>query len=432
MVDVRRHWRGVTVELERQTCPCFAWHCARTCERRARVARPPPRPRSGVHGHRDGRRSDREQLRRHALRCRARLLPDRSLAHVRAAVGHDDRHGRNPVPRQVFAEREPELAHGLAQIRDEIRADPALAERIRRKFEIKNTTGYRLVAFLDADEPLEIFRRLLVGSEGTLGFVSEAVFETVVFGKHVTTAFVIFPTIDDAVACVQPLVEAGASATELMMVLSMKVAQAFVSIPPEWNDAPRRREPRSWWSFARATSRPRWRHREARALEVLAGRPMVQPARFTRDPELTEIYWRVREGLHGLLGKLRPRGTSLMIEDVCVPPARIAEAAADVRELLAGHGFLPGVAGHASAGNLHFMLTPTFTDPGDRDRYEAFMGDLVDLIVDKYDGSLKAEHGTGLNMAPYVEREWGTKATEICGASRRWQTRRASWRRECC
>ena len=146
---------------------------------------------------------------------------------------------------------------------------------------------------------------------------------------------------------------------------------------------------------------------------MLAGRPVVQPAQFTRDPELTEVYWRVREGLHGLLGKLRPRGTSLMIEDVCVPPERIAEAAADVRELLGRHGFLPGVAGHASAGNLHFMLTPTFTDPADRDRYEAFMGDLVDLIVDKYDGSLKAEHGTGLNMAPYVEREWGAKATEM-------------------
>ena len=140
---------------------------------------------------------------------------------------------------------------------------------------------------------------------------------------------------------------------------------------------------------------------------------MVQPAQFTRDPELTEVYWRVREGLHGLLGKIRPRGTSLIIEDVCVPPARIAEAAAEIRALLGQHGFLPGVAGHASAGNLHFMLTPAFGEQADRDRYEAFMVELVALIVDKYDGSLKAEHGTGLNMAPWVEREWGPKATEM-------------------
>ena len=103
----------------------------------------------------------------------------------------------------------------------------------------------------------------------------------------------------------------------------------------------------------------------------------------------------------------------MIIEDVCVPPARVGEAAKDLQRLLGEHGFLPGVAGHASAGNLHFLLTPNFGEQADLDRYEAFMGDLVDLIVDKYDGSLKAEHGTGINMAPHVEREWGAKATEL-------------------
>ena len=117
--------------------------------------------------------------------------------------------------------------------------------------------------------------------------------------------------------------------------------------------------------------------------------------------------------MHGLIGRLRPPGTALIIEDVCVPPERIADGARDIQALLGKHGFLPGVAGHASAGNLHFMLTPQFSEPGDRDRYEAFMTELVDLIVDKYDGSLKAEHGTGLNMAPFVEREWGERATEL-------------------
>jgi D-lactate dehydrogenase len=314
-----------------------------------------------------------------------------------------------PGAAEEFAAREPELARGLAAVRDEIRADAPLAERIRRKFQIKNTTGYRLVAFLDADEPLEIFRRLLVGSEGTLGFVSEAVLDTVPFGRRTATAFVLFGTIEDAVACVRPLVEAGASATELMMVLSMKAAQAFVQIPAEWNEAPN--DAAAILVEFRSDDEVELAAREAAALEILAGRPALRPPRFTRDAHETKVFWRVREGLHGLLGKLRPQGTSLIIEDVCVPPERIAEAAADVRELLGAHGFLPGVAGHASAGNLHFMLTPTLTDAADRDRYDAFMSALVDLIVDKYDGSLKAEHGTGLNMAPYVEREWGARAT---------------------
>ena len=121
----------------------------------------------------------------------------------------------------------------------------------------------------------------------------------------------------------------------------------------------------------------------------------------------------MREGLHGLIGRLRPPGTALIVEDVCVPPERIAEGARDLQALLGEHGFLPGVAGHASAGNLHFMLTPDFAKQEDLERYEAFMAKLVELIVGKYDGSLKAEHGTGINMAPYVEREWGEKATEL-------------------
>ena len=166
----------------------------------------------------------------------------------------------------------------------------------------------------------------------------------------------------------------------------------------------------------RVRRRRRGRARRARGARSRAARRRAScsaPPDFTRDPETIEVYWRVREGMHGLVGKLRPPGTSLIIEDVCVPPARIAECAGDIQALLGEHGFLPGVAGHASAGNLHFMLTPDFAKAEDRERYEAFMGELVELIVDKYDGSLKAEHGTGLNMAPFVEREWGAKATEM-------------------
>jgi D-lactate dehydrogenase len=151
----------------------------------------------------------------------------------------------------------------------------------------------------------------------------------------------------------------------------------------------------------------------ARAGEILASHTTIRPIDFTRDAEEIELAWRVREGLHGLIGRLRAPGTALIVEDVCVPPARIAEGARDLQALLGEHGFLPGVAGHASAGNLHFMLTPDFAKREDLDRYEAFMAKLVELIVGKYDGSLKAEHGTGINMAPYVEREWGEKATEL-------------------
>ncbi len=152
---------------------------------------------------------------------------------------------------------------------------------------------------------------------------------------------------------------------------------------------------------------------EERALAAVDGAGLLQDARLSRDAHETERLWFAREGMQGVVGAMRPLGSALIAEDVCVPPARIAECVRDLQALLGEHGFLQGVAGHASAGNLHFLLTPALADPADRDRYEAFMTGLVGLIVEKYDGSLKAEHGTGRNMAPYVEREWGAVATAL-------------------
>ena len=311
-----------------------------------------------------------------------------------------------------FAAEEPELAHGLLEIRDEILADRELAERISRKFEIKNTTGYRLCAFLDAETPVEIFRRLLVGSEGTLGFIAEAVFETVAQPPMTTCSWLHFAGIEEATAPVNALVAAGARAVELMVAPALIVASHNIrGAPEDWREL----------DLASAAllvefggeDESELADAEARATEVLAGHELIREPAFRRDEPTIEVYWRVREGLHGLIGRMRPPGTALIVEDVCVPPPRIADAARDLQALLGEHGFLPGVAGHASAGNLHFMLTPDFSKPEDLERYDAFMEGLIELVLDRYDGSLKAEHGTGVNMAPFVEREWGAKATEL-------------------
>ena len=259
---------------------------------------------------------------------------------------------------------------------------------------------------------MEIFRRLLVGSEGTLGFISEAVFETVPHGRHVRTGLLFFPSIDAASAPVPALVEAGATAVELMVNATLIAASySLPGIPEEWRDVPP--DGAVLLVELRTDDPSQLDGMEQRALAAVEGHELLEAAAFTGVPEEIEVFWLVREGMQGIVGAMRPQGTSLIIEDVCVRPERIAECARDVQALLGKHEFLTGVAGHASAGNLHFLLTPALGEPADRDRYEAFMGELVELIVGKYDGSLKAEHGTGRNMAPYVEREWGEKATEL-------------------
>jgi D-lactate dehydrogenase len=411
LVDVRRHFGGVAVEengaLARVKPGTLLGHANRVLSPHGRKLGPDPASTDiatvgGVIANNSG-----------GMRCgtaRDSYSTLRSLTFVLPSGTMID--SAAPGAAERFAAAEPELAAGLAAIRDEIRADAELSERIRRKFAIKNTTGYRLCAFLDADEPLEIFRRLLVGSEGTLGFVAEAVFETVPLPARTTTAWVHFPGIDAAIAPVRDLVGAGAGAVELMVAPALiTAAWNMVGAPQEWKELP----PESavlLVEFGAGTDAELDSYVE-RAGEILAAHETIRPIVFSRDAEEIELAWRVREGLHGLVGRLRLPGTALIVEDVCVPPERIAEGARDLQALLGEHGFLPGVAGHASAGNLHFMLTPDFGKQEDLERYESFMAKLVELIVDKYDGSLKAEHGTGINMAPYVEREWGAKATEL-------------------
>jgi D-lactate dehydrogenase len=411
LIDVRRHFGGVAVEeggaLARAKPGTVLGHANRVLAPHGRKLGPDPASTDiatvgGVIANNSG-----------GMRCgvvRDSYSTVRSLTFVLPSGTTIDTAA--PGAAESFAAAEPELAAGLAAIHDEIRADAELSERIRRKFAIKNTTGYRLCAFLDAEEPLEIFRRLLVGSEGTLGFVAEAVFETVPLPARTTTAWVHFPGVEEAIAPVRDLVGCGASAVELMVAPALiTAAWNMPGAPEEWKELP----PESAVLLVEfgAASDGELDEYVAQAGEILAAQETIRPIAFTRDAEEIELAWRVREGLHGLVGRLRLPGTALIVEDVCVPPERIAEGARDLQALLGEHGFLPGVAGHASAGNLHFMLTPDFGKQEDLDRYEAFMSKLVELIVDRYDGSLKAEHGTGINMAPYVEREWGEKATEL-------------------
>jgi D-lactate dehydrogenase len=411
LVDVRRHFGGVAVEDDgaraRVKPGTVLGHANRVLAPHGRKLGPDPASTEiatvgGVIANNSG-----------GMRCgtvRDSYSTVRSLTFVLPSGTTID--SAAPGAAERLAAAEPELAAGLAAIRDEIRADAELSDRIRRKFAIKNTTGYRLCAFLDADEPLEIFRRLLVGSEGTLGFVAEAVFETVPLPACTTTAWVHFPGVEEAIAPVRDLVEAGATAVELMVAPALiTAAWNMPGAPQEWKELP----PESAVLLVEfgAGSDAELDAYVERANGILAGRETIRPIEFSRDGEEIELAWRVREGLHGLVGRLRLPGTALIVEDVCVPPERIAEGARDLQALLGEHGFLPGVAGHASAGNLHFMLTPDFAKQEDLDRYEAFMSKLVELVVDRYDGSLKAEHGTGINMAPYVEREWGEKATEL-------------------
>ncbi|MEU4269711.1 FAD-binding and (Fe-S)-binding domain-containing protein [Streptomyces sp. NPDC026092] len=322
----------------------------------------------------------------------------------------------DPAADEELARAEPRLCAGLLELKAEIEADGELVDRIRAKYAIKNTNGYRLDAFLDGATPVEILRGLMVGSEGTFGFISEVVFDTLPLDRQVSTALLFFPSLTAAAAAVPRFNEAGALAVELMDGNTLRASVSVAGVPADWAELPK--ETTALLVEFRAPDTAAQEAYERAAAAVLAELELVAPVAsvdnaFTRDPGRIAGYWKARKAFVTAVGGSRPSGTTLITEDFAVPPARLAEACADLLELQSRHGFDAAVAGHAAHGNLHFLLAFDAGDPADVERYAAFMDEFCKLTVERFDGSLKAEHATGRNIAPFLELEWGPRATEL-------------------
>jgi D-lactate dehydrogenase len=317
-----------------------------------------------------------------------------------------------PGAEAEFREREPALAQGLMELKARIEADPALAARIRRKYRIKNTTGYSLNAFLDFATPLAIFRNLLIGSEGTLAFIAEAVLRTVPDLPVKVTGLLLFPDLHRACAAIGPLKGAGAAALELLDRPSLRSVQDQPGVPAGIRHLPDGAAA-LLTEFQAAAEAERADLGRA-ALAAGAGLALLEPAAFTHRTAEQDQLWQVRRGIIPSAGALRARGTSVILEDVAFPVEVLADAAVDLAGLFRQHGYPDAtIFGHAKDGNLHFVLTQAFDTAEAVDQYRRFTEAMVRLVVDRYQGSLKAEHGTGRNMAPFVEAEWGPEALAI-------------------
>jgi D-lactate dehydrogenase len=311
-----------------------------------------------------------------------------------------------------FRALEPTLADGLLALKRDVEAQPALRDRIRAKYRTKNTTGYSLNALLDFDRPVDIMRHLLIGSEGTLGFIAEAVLRTVPDLPVKYTGLLLFPGLHPACAAIPTLRDAGAVALEIMDRAALRSVQHQPGVPPELVELP----PGAAGLLVEFQARHEAERAqlEAIAAEATGGLSLLSPGRFTHEAADQARLWTVRQGMFPSVGAVRQSGTTVIIEDVAFPIERLADAALDLTTLFDRHGYPNAIIfGHAKDGNLHFVITQSFRERAAIDQYARFMDDVVRLVVGRYDGALKAEHGTGRNMAPFVESEWGPEAVAI-------------------
>ena len=311
--------------------------------------------------------------------------------------------------RAEFARSHRQLLERLAALRERVLADEVLHQRINRKFKIKNTTGYSLNALVDYQDPFEIMSHLMIGSEGTLGFISEVVYRTVVEHRHKASGLLFYPDVATACRAIPILRRLPVAAAELIDRAGLASVAGKPGMPDYLGELGETVTALLVETRAK-TDKALSKQIEA-ITAALAELPTVRPVQFTDVPAEYNALWKIRKGLFPAVGAVRRTGTTVIIEDVAFPGEHLADAALDLQRLFKEYGYDEAIIfGHALDGNLHFVFTQDFSQAREVERYRGLMDEVVAMVVEKYDGSLKAEHGTGRNMAPFVEKEWGQAA----------------------
>lgn len=300
----------------------------------------------------------------------------------------------------------PHTFDGVLALREKVLRNPALVERIRSKYKIKNTMGYSLNAFLDFEKPVDILAHLLVGSEGTLAFIAKVVMRTVVEPQFKQTGLLLFDTVEAACSAISFLKEQNAYCVELMDKASLE-AIAYAHEVKEMAPFLKSESMALLVEFA-SSQESEWS--EGRVLTVLK---QTNPTRLqiAKNEKERAALWKLRKGLFPSVGAARKLGTTVLIEDVAVPLEHLASCIQTLRELFTRHCFEDAIIfGHGKDGNLHFVVSQSFNSAHDVKRYDDLIAELSQTLTRKFSASLKAEHGTGRNMAPFVEMEWGSEA----------------------
>ena len=338
--------------------------------------------------------------------------------------------------REAFRKSHPEFLAKIEVLRDKVRADKELSERISKKYSIKNVTGLNLRPLIAYDDPFDIIAHSMVGSEGTLAFLSEVTMKTLHDYKFKASAMVYFLTMKESCEAVVAMKKLKADDDDLKMSaenLMVKSAEMLDYKSLSSVDDPVYLQyqkdvdagkidgvqPGDYHNLTAILTETKGITHEqllekiAKIKECLGQFRLYIPAEFTEDPAVYGKYWAIRSGIFPSVGGTRPIGTSCLIEDVAFPIESLPEATVKLQKLIADHGYDDAcIYGHAFEGNYHFILNQSFADEHEVARYAEMMRDVAKLVVEEYDGSLKAEHGTGRNMAPFVKYEWGEKAFE--------------------
>ena len=313
-----------------------------------------------------------------------------------------------------FMEKKSELIDEILRIVSQIKSDEKLYNKIKKKYSIKNTTGYSLNALIDFEDVIDIIAHLMIGSEGTLGFISSITYNTVEEPKVKASALILFDDIFEACKFVSALKAKSdlVNAAELMDRASLRSVEDKDGVDPSYKLLDE--DVASILVEVGGASVEELEEKITSVESIANSFKLVEDVKFFDDPKDYMKLWAIRKGTFPTVGAMRESGTTVIIEDVAFNVEDLADGVVELQKIFKKFNYNEAIIfGHALEGNVHFVFTQDFSTKEEVDRYEAFMDDVCELVAVKYNGSLKAEHGTGRNMAPFVEMEWGSDAYSL-------------------
>ncbi len=339
------------------------------------------------------------------MSCGVHANSDRVLADIRIVLADgtvlDTSDSKSRI---AFGASHKKLISEIEAIRDDIRNDKQLSERIAYKYSIKNVTGLNLRPFMAYDDPIDIIAHCMVGSEGTLAFMSSVTVNTSHLYPCTASAMLYFDDLAEACRAVVAMRKSGS-----VYSCELLDSKSLASV----NDTTGENLTALLVEVA-ADNETDLNKKTTQTLDCLSQFRLFKPAAFSSDPETTSQWWNIRSGVFPAVGGTRPAGTTALIEDIAFHIDDLPEATAALAKLLKDCGYDDAcIYGHALEGNYHFVIAQAFKTDADIQRYRHLMDEIEHLVVDRFDGSLKAEHGTGRNMAPFVRKEWDDKAWEM-------------------
>jgi D-lactate dehydrogenase (cytochrome) len=252
--------------------------------------------------------------------------------------------------------------------------------------------------------------RLMIGSEGTLGLICEAVLRLRPIPEATAAAQCTFPTVDAAVRCVTRVGQYGIPISRIELADESQIDAINRHFETSFTVAP------ALFLEFEGGSRDEV-EAQARETAEIAAELGGSEFHWATDERERRKLWHARHGAMEAVRAMKP-GSGALTTDVCVPVSALAECIADTQRDIAEHGLTASIVGHVGDGNFHAVILVDPADPAEVSRGEEFHARLVRRALD-HDGTCTGEHGVGYGKAKFLIDEHGEAGVEMMRAIKR-------------